>query len=90
MKHAIIFYCILSHYIILGYVEITKDYFDAKFDKSRNCKHEELMRQLAKEQLRCSSSSSSVSDVHQWEECKRSLSTKLISTCPNTKILKVK
>ena len=64
------------------------DYFDSKFDESKNCKHEKLMEQLQRDSLRCSHVSKG-SDAVQWEECKKVLSNNLMETCPNTKIERV-
>ena len=64
------------------------DYFDSKFDESKNCKHEKLMEQLQRDSLRCSHVSKG-SDAVQWEECKKVLSNNLVETCPNTKIVRV-
>ena len=64
------------------------DYFDPEFDENKNCKHEQLMRQLEVDQSRCSRFSRG-SDAVQWEECKKVLSKKLAESCPNTKIERV-
>ena len=64
------------------------EYFDSKFDESKNCKHEELMEQLRVDPLRCSRVSRG-SDAVQWEECKSILSNNLVNSCPNTKIERV-
>ena len=64
------------------------DYFDSNFDESKNCKYEELMKQLKMDPLRCSQVSRG-SDAVQWEECKNVLSNKLVESCPHTKIERV-
>ena len=68
--------------------ETNIDYFDPKFDESKNCKHEELMQQLKIDPLRCSHVAIG-SDALQWEECKKALSNNLAEICPNTKIERV-
>ena len=82
-------YTVFTINVLLGtlYTE-TIDYFDSKFDESKNCKHEKLMEQLQRDSLRCSHVSKG-SDAVQWEECKKVLSNNLVETCPNTKIERV-
>ena len=70
------------------FVDAHVDYFDPDFDESKNCKHEELMKQLKADPSRCSRSSSG-SDIVQWEECKRILSQQLAKTCLVSKIKRV-
>ena len=75
--------------IILGTVFIgAVEYFDSNFDESKNCKYEELMKQLMVVPLRCSHFSRG-SDAMQWEECKNVLSNNLVESCPHTKIERV-
>ena len=84
MLTVIILNILIRPFFINSYV----DYFDPDFDESRNCKHEELMKQLKVDPSRCSQSSRG-SDIVQWEECKKILSQQLAETCPTLKIERV-
>ena len=66
------------------------DYFDPTFDQSKNCKHKELMVKLKDDSKKRCSDISTGSDSQQWEECKKVISQYLASSCPNTKIEKVR
>ena len=60
------------------------DYFDERFDESKNCKKEDEMEKAKKEGGRCATVSLSgddVSDELQWEECKKRLSQNLQKKC---------
>ena len=81
MLTVIILNILIRPFFINSYV----DYFDPDFDESRNCKHEELMKQLKVDSSRCISGS----DIVQWEECKKILSQQLAETCPTLKIERV-
>ena len=75
--------------VVLGTLFVgANEYFDSNFEESKNCKFEELMKQLMVDPLRCSHFSRG-SDAMQWEECKNVLSNNLVESCPHTKIERV-
>ena len=66
------------------------DYFDPHFDESRNCESKELMKRLEQDPIKRCASVAKGSDDVQWEECKQVLSQYLSSSCPTTKIERVR
>ena len=70
------------------------DYFDEDFDENKNCKEEELINKLMKEEsnkspIRCSEVSGKGSDLDNWKQCKNNLIHKLRDMCNWKTILEV-
>ena len=85
----------LASYLSIIFIHVhplcaNDDYFDSHFDESKNCESEELMKSLKRDPVKRCASVSKGSDAVQWEECKQVLSQYLSSSCPTTKINRVR